>query len=112
MAEPSPPPEAARPRVFISYSRADKRRVAGLVTLLKGLRYQVFIDEESIEAGQLWEDEIDAGLRDADVLLVFWTRYAAQSDYVRQESERFATPFPHRRLVSVRGDTTPLPPRL
>jgi hypothetical protein len=46
------------------------------------------------------------------VLLVFWTRYAAQSDYVRQEYERFATQFPHRRLVPVRGDTTPLPPRL
>jgi len=112
MAEPSTPPEAVRPQVFISYSHADKRRVAGLVTLLKGLRYTVFIDDESIEGGQLWADEIDAGLRATDVLLVFWTRHAAHSDYVHREYERFATQFPDRRLVPVRGDRTPLPPRL
>lgn len=108
MAEPSTPHEDARPQVFISYSHADQQRVMGLVWLLKALGHNVFIDFWSISPGQRWEDTLQEALQAADVLLVFWTRHAAQSKWVRREYETFDTRFPRGLLVPMRGDRTPL----
>jgi hypothetical protein len=44
----------------------------------------------------------------ADVLLVFWTRHAARSEWERQECETFDDRFPARPLMPIRGDQTPL----
>jgi hypothetical protein len=44
MAEPSTPHDTERPRVFISYATADRKRVEGLAVLLEALRHHVFID--------------------------------------------------------------------
>jgi hypothetical protein len=112
MADTSTPHAAERPRVFISYRHAARQRVAGLGSLLKALGHHVFRDDQEIRAGRRWEDELAAGLQAADVLLVFWTRHAARSDWVYREYETFAREFPDRPLVPVRGDTTTLPPRL
>ncbi len=108
MAEISTPHGAERQRVFISYSRADRSRVEGLVLLLKALGHDVFIDYWSILPGQPWEDTLHEALQAADVLLVFWTRHAAQSEWVWREYESFDSRFPHRLLVPMRGDRTPL----
>src|SRR5882724_189102 len=112
MAEPSTPHEAARPRVFISYSRTDRRRATGLAVLSQALGHHVFIDHRSIVGGRRWRDALEEGLQRADVLLVFWTRHAKRSTWVRWEYERFDTRFPDRPLVPVLGDRTPLPDRL
>jgi hypothetical protein len=112
MAEPSTPLEAARPRVCISYSRADRRRATGLAVLSEALGHHVFIDHRSIVGGRHWRDALEEGLQQADVLLVFWTRHARRSNWVRWEYERFDTQFPDRPLVPVLGDRTPLPDRL
>jgi hypothetical protein len=55
---------------------------------------------------------LEQALQAADVLLVFWTRHAAQSKWVRREYESFDTQFPGRPLVPILGDTTSLPERL
>jgi hypothetical protein len=112
MAELSTPPEAARPQAFISYSRADRRRATGLAVLSEALGHHVFIDHRSIVGGRRWRDALEEGLQKADVLLVFWTRHARRSKWVRWEYERFDTRFPDRPLVPVLGDRTPLPDRL
>jgi len=52
--------------------------------------------------------KLEEELQAADVLLVFWTRHAARSDWVRREYESFETQFPDRPIVPVLGDTTPL----
>jgi hypothetical protein len=108
MGEPPKPNGAKGQRVFISYSRADRQRVLGLVSLLEGLNHRVFMDERSIRAGRRWRDELEKELNAADVLLVFWTRHAARSDWVRHEYETFDARFPERPLVPVIGDSTPL----
>jgi hypothetical protein len=112
MAEPSAPREAAPPRAFISYSHADRRRATGLAVLPEALGHHVFIDYWSIRGGRRWRDGLEEGLQDADVLLMFWTRYAARSKWVRREYERFATRFPDRPIIPVLGDRTPLADRL
>jgi hypothetical protein len=112
MAETSIPHEAERQRVFISYSRADRQRVAGLAAPLEALGHDVFMDQRSILPGGRWKEKLEEGLQAADVLLVFWTRHAKQSDWVRWEYESFDTQFPDRPLVPVLGDRTPLTERL
>jgi hypothetical protein len=99
-------------RVFISYSRADRQRVSGLASLLEALGNAVFMDTRAILPGQRWRDRIEEEIEAATILLVFWTRHSAQSQWVRQEYERFAFVNPDRPLVPVIGDATPLPSTL
>ena len=108
MAEISQPNEVKPQRVFISYSRADRQRVAGLASLLEALEHDVFMDQRSIRPGKRWKQKLEEELQSADVLLVFWTRNAARSDWVRREYESFEVQHPDRLLVPVLGDTTPL----
>ncbi len=108
MAEASEPHEVKPQRVFISYSRADRQRVAGLASLLEALEHDVFMDQRSIRPGKRWKKKLEEELQSADVLLVFWTRHAARSDWVRREYESFEMQHPDRLLVPVLGDTTPL----
>jgi hypothetical protein len=42
---------AARPRFFVSYSRADKRLVATVVAIIRATEANVFFDLDTIEPG-------------------------------------------------------------
>jgi TonB family protein len=95
-------------RVFISYSSIDRFRVNGLGLLLEAMGHRVFHDHRTIKPGMRWEAALQEGLEDADVLMVFWTRHASRSDWVRKEYEYFAGSHPDRSLVPVLGDETPL----
>ena len=108
MAEPSATVSPSGQSIFISYSRADKRRVTGLGLLLEALGHQVFIDHKTILPGAQWQMKLQEGLEQAEVLLVFWTKHSADSDWVRKEYEYFFTHHPERMLVPVVGDETPL----
>lgn len=99
-------------RVFISYSRADRQRVAGLCDLLEALDHRVFMDIRSIRAGRRWLPALEKALHATDVLVVFWTRHAAKSKWVKREYNDFGTRFPDRPIVPILGDTTPLSHRL
>lgn len=112
MTQASEPESARGQRVFISYSRADRPRVAGLASLLEALEHHIFMDQRSIRPGKRWQETLEQELEAADALLVFWTRHAARSDWVRREYESFEAQFPDRPLVPVLGDTTPLTGRL
>ncbi len=95
-------------KIFISYSRADRQRVLGLAVLLEGLNHKVFIDQPSIRAGERWNKKLEEEIKSADILLVFWTRHAAKSKWVRREYEQFIAHSPDRNIVPTLGDTTPL----
>jgi TonB family protein len=100
-------PEARK--VFVSYSSIDRVRTNGLGLLLEGLGHQVFHDHRTIKPGMKWEAALQEGLDQADSLMVFWTKHAARSDWVRKEFEYFHSTYPDRPLVPVLGDETPLP---
>ncbi len=112
MSETSEVREIKGKRVFVSYSRADRQRVEGLVGLLEALDHSVFMDQRSLRPGRQWKIELEKQLGAADVLLVFWTRHAAQSAWVRRELLDFRADDRDRDVVPVLGDSTPLPPEL
>jgi len=95
-------------RVFVSYSRADRPRVTGLGLLLEALGHKVFLDHKTIKPGVRWDAKLQEGLDQAEVLVVFWTKGAARSEWVRKEYEYFHARSPDRLLVPVLGDETPL----
>ncbi len=96
-------------RVFISYSSIDRARTRGLGLLLEAMGHQVFRNHRTIKPGNNWQSTLQDGLNESDAIVVFWTKHAARSEWVRKEYEFFQTQYPHRPLVVVLGDETPLP---
>lgn len=108
MVEETHDSHASSQHVFISYSSSDRIRIDGLGVLLKALGHDVFIDHRTIKAGMRWEAELQRGLDSANVLLVYWTKYASLSHWVRREVEYFQVNRQDHLLVPILGDETPL----
>jgi hypothetical protein len=66
------------------------------------------LDFKRIRLGSRWKDEVTTALDQTDVTLVYWTRSAASSVWVRNEYEYFLGRYPSRPLVPIAGDETPL----
>jgi adenylate cyclase len=71
--------------VFVSYSRSDKARVASLVAAIQAKGWSVWWDP-AIDAGQQFDDQIDAELQAASAVLVVWTPTSVASRWVRGEA--------------------------
>jgi len=91
--------------VFVSYSRSDRARVAPLVAAIKAKGWSVWWDP-SIAAGQQFDDQIEAELLAASVVLVVWTPTSVLSRWVRGEARDAAE---RDILVPVRFDNARLP---
>ena len=71
--------------IFISYARSDKARVAPLVAAIEAQGWSVWWDP-AIEAGQQFDDQIDAELQAASAVIVVWTPTSVASRWVRGEA--------------------------
>jgi len=91
--------------VFVSYARSDKARVAPLVAAIEAKGWTVWWDPE-IDAGQQFDDQIEAALKAAKAVLVVWTPTSASSRWVRGEAREAAD---RGTLVPVRFDGATLP---
>jgi adenylate cyclase len=91
--------------VFVSYARSDKARVAPLVAAIEAQDWTVWWDPE-IDAGQQFDDQIEAELKAAKAVLVVWTPTSAASRWVRGEAREAAD---RGTLVPVRFDGASLP---
>jgi adenylate cyclase len=91
--------------VFVSYARSDKALVAPLVSAIQAQGWSVWWDPE-IEAGQHFDDQIEAELKAAKAVLVVWTPTSAASRWVRGEAREAAD---RGTLVPVRFDGATLP---
>jgi adenylate cyclase len=91
--------------VFVSYSRSDKERVAPLVAAIKAKGWSVWWDP-AIDAGQQFDDQIDAELQAASAVLVVWTPTSVASRWVRGEARDAAE---RGILVPVRFEGARLP---
>jgi len=91
--------------VFVSYARSDKARVAPLVVALEAQGWSVWWDPE-IEAGQQFDDQIEAELDAAKAVLVVWTPTSVASRWVRGEAREAAD---RGVLVPARFDVARLP---
>ncbi len=109
----TPPPVR---RVFLSYAREDLTWAEEQARTLRAAGIEVFLDVLTLRAGDDWAERIHEEIGRADQLRVGWSRYAAQSEWVRKEytealrvqRERGAA----RSLLVVLLDTTPLPEAL
>jgi hypothetical protein len=70
---------------FISYSSKDRGEVVRRVQALSlvGIRY--FQDVLTLEPGERWSKRIELGIDECDLFLLFWSREAKRSDWVRRE---------------------------
>jgi len=75
--------------VFVSYARSDKARVAPVVAALEAQGWSVWWDPE-IDAGQQFDDQIEAELNAAKAVLVVWTPTSVASRWVRGEAREAA----------------------
>jgi|HubBroStandDraft_3_1064219.scaffolds.fasta_scaffold43239_1 adenylate cyclase len=91
--------------VFVSYSRSDKPRVAPLVAAIEAQGWSVWWDP-AIEAGQQFDDQIDAELQAASAVVVVWTPTSVSSRWVRGEARDAAE---RGILVPVRFEDARLP---
>ena len=70
---------------FISYASADRDAVLRRVQMLTALEIKYFQDVFSLQPGDRWERRIECGLEECDLFLLFWSRAAKESHWVRRE---------------------------
>lgn len=73
-------------QLFVSYAREDHSRVERLVEYLRGAGFDVFWDQ-SMPAGVVWADFLEAQLSTAHRLVVLWTVSSVGSRWVRTEAD-------------------------
>jgi len=71
-------------RVFLSHSTKDKQFVRTLAAELEG-QLELWLCEVDIELGDNFVAEIEKGLRDADLTVLFWSPEAAASAWTHEE---------------------------
>ena len=73
------------PRVFLSYSSADKAMAEKLATDLRSHGVDVWYDKWEIQPGDSLRRKIDQGIEGADYFLVLLTPNSLQSEWVQTE---------------------------
>jgi hypothetical protein len=95
------------PGVFLSYSRDDFKTARLVQTLLEKQGFTVWLDQESIYAGENWPKAIGEGIASQTVLMLLWSKYAADSHFV--EFEWNTALALKKKIIPVLLDNTPLP---
>lgn len=72
-------------RVFLSYAREDARKAQAIAAALEQSGHQVWWDHH-IEAGAEYSRRIADALRDAETVVVLWSRHSVDSPWVRDEA--------------------------
>lgn len=72
-------------RVFISYSTVDLAYATTVKALLETVGFDVFLAEYTLPPGVPIDARIVQAIRQADVLLLIWSKNAHASDWVRDE---------------------------
>src|SRR5579859_1339004 len=76
-------------RLFISYSRGDSAVAQRLADDLAQQGYQVWLDVRSIPHGANWDNEVQRGLDESDMMLVMLSQSSVSSQNVADEWSYF-----------------------
>jgi len=73
-------------KIFISYSRKNLEKVKDLYKKLKELGHSLWMDEEDLLAGQIWENEVKKVISNAQaVLICLSSKWISERGYVQKE---------------------------
>jgi len=84
------------PSVFVSYSHKDNEFARQLVNDLRPRVRSVWFDETNIEPGRRWDDEIEQGIKNADVVLLVLSPNLLASQICHDEfdfADRYSKPI-------------------
>jgi hypothetical protein len=71
--------------VFVSYDSIDRGEVLKRVQMLKLFNIKIFQDILSLDPGSRWEKRLYTEIEHCDLFLLFWSRAARDSEWVRKE---------------------------
>jgi len=74
-----------KPRLFISYSRANLSQVGPIVKRLRDAYYDPWFDMRDIPGGEDWKREIAKGIQSAQLVLFFMSPESCDSEYCQGE---------------------------
>lgn len=104
-------------KIFISYGREDRDKVAPLYILLRLLGYEPWMDDFDLVAGQRWESAITSAIRRADLVLLALSSSSYRSGFVHKEmrlalnlADRYRADESY--LIPVKLDSSPYPDEL
>ncbi|RMG72887.1 MAG: toll/interleukin-1 receptor domain-containing protein [Chloroflexi bacterium] len=72
-------------KLFLSYSRKDKKFTEAIYRFLVKQGFDVWFDKENIYGGEEWTEEIQQAIDACDAVVVIWSHNANQSDWVKRE---------------------------
>lgn len=72
-------------KIFISYAHQDEEIVKNFAKAYELIHRDVFFDRDYLKAGDIFSEEIEKYIKDADVFILFWSENAAKSEYVQKE---------------------------
>lgn len=90
-------------RVFLSYSKHDRSMAARLVKEMEARGHQVWWDYRLI-AGMFFRASLDQELKDAQVVVVLWTKNSIKSEWVQSEVDQA---YGEHKLVCTRARDLP-----
>ncbi len=99
-------------KAFVSYASKDRSQVFPRVQMLPAVGIQFFQDVLSLDPGDRWANKLYEYIDESDVLFLFWSTAAKQSEWVEREwrygLERKGDDF--IRPVIIEGPPGPAPP--
>src|SRR6185295_1639483 len=75
--------------IFLSYSREDKDVAANLAAILSERGFEIVRDPTLVRGDPFWRRTVRNSLDESELLVVLWSRHAAQSPWVDQEIRYF-----------------------
>jgi hypothetical protein len=99
-----------KPKLFISYSRRQTPFVDRLADKLEDDGYSLWLDYQSLVPARPWLEQIEAGLDNADMLLLVVSKESLASPHV--EPEWKGALQRKKRIILLIFEAVPLPPEL
>jgi hypothetical protein len=89
------------PRLFISYSHADKKFVSDLYDQLRAAKVDLWLDQHELLPGMEITASVEGGLRDCDGLICVLSKNSTQSKWLSFEGTLFYASGREKTLIPV-----------
>lgn len=74
-------------KIFVSYSREDKKIVRQIVRIARASGDEFLMDVTHLRSGEIWDDRLKELIREADIFQLFWSSNSMYSTFVKDEWE-------------------------